>query len=184
MAGMQTELDGITLRVPTVADTDRVHDLYRDPAVWRHAPHGRHVAPDTTRRMLDRWISDWKNHGIGSWLVEDTATGGLLGNAGCSLRNGAHWNLGYRFAPAAQGRGIATRVARLALAAAWEKDARIPRVASILEHNEASVAVAVRAGLALQFRGPDVGNPDPSAVRLLYADRPLDPAKVRLILGH
>ncbi|MGO4454128.1 GNAT family N-acetyltransferase [Arthrobacter sp. RAF14] len=181
---MQPLPDDIALHVPTSDDVGRVHELYSDPDVWRHAPHGRHVAVVTTRRMVERWVSDWENHGLGSWLVEDAVTGELLGNAGCSLRNGAHWNLGYRFAPAAQGRGIATRVARLALAAAWEKDPGIPRVASILEHNGASVAVAVRAGLTLQFRGLDVGNPDPSAVRLLYADRPLDPAKVRLILGH
>ncbi|MDQ0708117.1 RimJ/RimL family protein N-acetyltransferase [Arthrobacter woluwensis] len=176
--------DDITLRVPTSVDAGRVHELYSDPAVWRHAPHGRHDSPETTRRLVERWVSDWENDGLGSWLVEDAGTGALLGNAGCSLRNGAHWNLGYRFAPVAQGRGLATRVARLALAAAWEKNASLPRVASILEHNAASAAVAGRARLTLRFRGPDVGNRDPSAVRLLYADRPLDPDTVALILGH
>lgn len=181
---MQPLPDDIALRVPTSDDVGRVHELYSDPAVWRHAPHGRHVALETTRRLVDRWVSDWENHGLGAWLVEDAGTGELLGNAGCSLRNDAHWNLGYRFAPAAQGRGLATRVARTALAAACEKDASLPRVASILEHNAASAAVAVRVGLTLRFRGPDAGNPDPSTIRLLYADRPLNPDTVALILGH
>ena len=32
---------------------------------------------------------------------------------------------------------------------------------------------AERAGLTLVWRGPDAGNPDPAAVRLVYADRPV-----------
>jgi hypothetical protein len=49
-----------------------------------------------------------------------------------------------------------------------------PVVAYLLEHNAESRGRAERAGLSLQWRGPDAGNPDPAAVRLVYADRPLD----------
>jgi hypothetical protein len=37
----------------------------------------------------------------------------------------------------------------------------------------ARARVAEKPGLALQHRGPDSGNPDPHAVRLVDADRPL-----------
>ena len=47
-------------------------------------------------------------------------------------------------------------------------------VAYLLEHNTASAAVARRVGLELRHRAPDAGNPDPAAIRLVLADRPLD----------
>ncbi len=51
-----------------------------------------------------------------------------------------------------------------------------PVVAYLLEHDLESRGRAERAGPPLQWRGPDAGNPDPAAVRLMYADRPLDRA--------
>jgi RimJ/RimL family protein N-acetyltransferase len=44
-------------------------------------------------------------------------------------------------------------------------------VAYLLEHNHASRRTAERSGLQLRWRGPDAGNPDPDAVRLVHADR-------------
>ncbi len=49
----------------------------------------------------------------------------------------------------------------------------LPVIAYLLEHNHASAAVAKKVGLTLVDRGPDAGNPVPSAVRLIFADRPL-----------
>jgi hypothetical protein len=49
-------------------------------------------------------------------------------------------------------------------------------IAYLVEHNERSRGRAERSGLSLVWRGPDAGNPDPAAVRLIYADRPLDDA--------
>ena len=47
-------------------------------------------------------------------------------------------------------------------------------IAYLLEHNAESHGRAERAGLSLVWRGPDAGNPDPGAIRLVYADRPLE----------
>lgn len=82
-------------------------------------------------------------------------------------------NLGYRFAPEAQRRGLATELARTALATARDTRPELPVVAYLLEHNRASAAVTEKVGLTLRHRGPDAGNPDPSAVRLVFADRAL-----------
>jgi hypothetical protein len=60
------------------------------------------------------------------------------------------------------------------LDAARAADPDRPVVAYLLEHDEASRRRAERAGLTLVWRGPDAGNPDPAAVRLVLADRPLD----------
>ncbi|MGZ4643601.1 MAG: hypothetical protein ACXVX8_15890, partial [Blastococcus sp.] len=51
-----------------------------------------------------------------------------------------------------------------------------PVIAYLLEHNVQSRVRAEKAGLSLVWRGPDAGNPDAAAVRLVFADRPLDDA--------
>ncbi|HEY1701888.1 MAG TPA: hypothetical protein VGG75_19450 [Trebonia sp.] len=60
------------------------------------------------------------------------------------------------------------------MAAARSARPELPVAALLLEHNRASAAVAERAGLDLIWRGPDACNPDPAAIRLVYADRPID----------
>lgn len=45
--------------------------------------------------------------------------------------------------------------------------------AYVLESNERSRRAVERCGLKLAWRGADAGNPDASAVRLLYSDRQL-----------
>jgi hypothetical protein len=57
-------------------------------------------------------------------------------------------------------------------------------VAFLLEHNLASKAVAEKTGLHLAWRGPDVGNPDQAAVRLVYADRDIAAEVLGRLLGH
>jgi hypothetical protein len=66
---------------------------------------------------------------------------------------------------------IMAAAAACAAAASLRPD--LPVVAFLLEHNRGSKAAAERAGLQLAWRGPDSGNPDATAVRLIYADRPL-----------
>jgi hypothetical protein len=45
--------------------------------------------------------------------------------------------------------------------------------AYVLEGNERSRRAVERTGLRLAWRGADAGNPDASAVRLVYSDRQL-----------
>lgn len=161
------------LHRPAEDDLDELHALYCDPRVWTHLPSGRHVEVQQTRRLLDGWRRSWEEHGLGQWIVRDAGSGALLGHGGCAARGELLWNLGYRFAVEAQGRGLASWVGRCGLEAAGEVDASRAAVAYLLEHNRASARVAEKLGLSLQHRGPDAGNPDPEAVRLVYADRQL-----------
>jgi RimJ/RimL family protein N-acetyltransferase len=85
------------------------------------------------------------------------------------------WNLYYRLAPQGQGYGLAGEVVTAALGAAADVDGNLPVIAYMLEHNVASWRIVERAGLQLRWRGPDRGNPDPEAIRLIDADRPAPP---------
>lgn len=99
----------------------------------------------------------------------------MVGTGGCAVRAGTTWwNLCYRFTPAAWGHGLAAELVTAALDAARAVDPDRPVVACLLEHDAESRGRAERAGLFPVWRGPDAGNPDPDAVRLVHADRPLD----------
>ena len=168
----------LVLTVPTEADLDGLHALHADPAVWEHLPSRRHVDRAQTVALVDRELVSWREHGLGSWVVRsvDDPTGPLLGLAGCRWHVGPAWNLGYRFARACWGRGLASEVVSAALVRAAAVAPDLPVVAYLVEHNTGSRRTAGRAGLMPVWRGPDVGNPDPAAVRLVMADRPVSGA--------
>ena len=168
---LMTTTARLQLDPPREADLEDLHRIYSDARTWTHLPSGRFADLATTRGALAGWLADWREHGLGAWVARED--GIVVGHGGCAVRQGAFWNLGYRFAPEAQGRGLATELARAAVDAAREHRPELPVVAYLLENNPASAAVAGKVGLALRHRGPDAGNPDPSAVRLIYADRAL-----------
>ncbi|MEW1956757.1 GNAT family N-acetyltransferase [Kineococcus sp. NPDC059986] len=178
MSEERVRTERLVLTRPVPADLDDVFTLYSDPAVWEHLPSRRHTDPATTQRLLDVVEEGWQLMGLGSWVARDP-DGALVGTGGCDLRLGLAWNLGYRLARASWGQGYAQEIVRAALAAAQRVRADVPVTAYLLEHNVRSKAAAERAGLDLVWRGPDAGNPDRAAVRLLYADRPLSAIVVR-----
>ena len=165
------------------ADLDEHYALMSDPDVWNHLPSGRHTSPARTRETIEHSVGHWARHGLGYWtarLREDLPEAGLtagamVGTGGCAVRAGdTWWNLYYRLARRAWGFGLAAELVTAAIDAAHTVDPDLPVIAYLLEHNRESRGRAERAGLGLVWRGPDAGNPDPDAVRLVYADRPLD----------
>jgi RimJ/RimL family protein N-acetyltransferase len=98
----------------------------------------------------------------------------MVGTGGCALRVATRWwNLYYRLTPPAWGLGLAAELVAAAIDAAHTVDPDRAVIAYLLEHNVESRGRAERAGLQLVWRGPDAGNPDPAAVRLVYTDRPV-----------
>lgn len=167
---------------PRLADVADLFAITSDARVWTHLPSGRHRDPAQATAQLERWIAGWDRDGLGTWLIRDE-DGTLLGYGGCTVTADTFWNLGYRFRPEAQGRGLARTVAVAAIAAARELRPELPVVAYLLEHNVVSRAVAERVGLTLRHRAPDAGNPDPDAVRLVLADRALSAAELAATLA-
>lgn len=173
--------DHLDLRAVSLDDLEELHALHADPAVWEHLPSGRHTTLDRTRSDVEAYVAAWDVDGLSYWTARRRDDGALVGLGGCKVRLGAAWNIYYRVAPAQQGKGFATELARAGVAAARQVDPDLPVTAYLLEHNRGSRAVAEKLGLELVWRGPDAGNPDPDAVRLVYADRPLDPETLTLL---
>jgi RimJ/RimL family protein N-acetyltransferase len=114
--------------------------------------------------MIERWSRSWASDGLGPWVVRRLGGEAVIGYGGCTMLAGTVWNLGYRFAPDAQGQGYATELAHEALRCAARSAPDLPVVAYLVEHNSASARVAEKLGFELVHRGRDAGNPDPSAV--------------------
>lgn len=170
---MITETKRLLMDRPTTEDAAGLHLICSDPRVWTHFPSLRHIEIEQTRVMLDRWIAAWDRDGLGTWVVRNPASQTIIGYGGCSTKQDACWNLGYRFAFDAQGQGFATELSLEAVRQAKVNRPGLPIVAYLLEHNVASARVAEKVGLSLVHQGSDAGNPDPNAIRLVYADRPL-----------
>lgn len=169
-------------------DLDEHFALLSDPGSWAHYPSGRHTSREQTATGIEAAVGHWADSRLGYWtarlrddLADDQvppglAPGAMVGLGGCATRSGTTWwNLYYRLARAAWGRGLASEIVGAALPAARQVDPARPVLAYLLEHNGQSRRLAERSGLTLVWRGPDTGNPDPDAVRLVYADRPVSP---------
>ncbi len=174
----------LRLAVPDQGDLVELHELYANPKVWRDDPLTRHVTPRQTAAMIGRWRAAWDRDGLGMWVARDAApdtAGTLVGVGGTFIRYGVAWNLGFRLSPARRGQGYAQELTRAAFGAARQVRAELPLTAYLLEGNTRSQRATERAGLHRIWRGPDAGNPDPRAVRLLYADRDLPSTLVRTL---
>ena len=144
----------------------------------------RHSTSSQTEAMIDRWQAAWVRNGLGLWVArsaDPAAQGQLVGIGGSFIRHDVAWNLGFRLSPTFWGQGYAQEIIRSAIDAAHEVRADLPLTAYLLEGNKRSQRTTERIGLRMVWRGPDAGNPDPQAVRLLYADRDLSPALVKAL---
>lgn len=172
----------LRLDVPTIDDLPQLHAIYGDPRTWTHSPDDQQ-SMDATLVMLAGWLEGWESDGLGPWIIRSHHDDTVLGNAGCWLRPGGWWNLGYGIAPDIRREGLASEAARPAFAAAAEVNPQAPVIARLLEHNTASQRVAEKLEMVLVHRGPDDDHGDPEAVRLVYADRELTPEQLAARLG-
>jgi RimJ/RimL family protein N-acetyltransferase len=168
---------------PVQDDLADLHRIHADPASWAHFPQGRHLDLARTQQTLDKSEVEW-SHGLGYWSVRDSATGAVVGMAGCAVVvDQPWWNLYYRFDSSVRGRGYAAEAAGVALEAAHDVAPDRPVMAYLLDINGASRRTAEKAGLSLVWSGPDAGNDDPDAIRLVYLDREPD-AAIRLAMDE
>lgn len=179
---MTLTTQNLVLSRPDLDDVAGLHAICSDPRVWSHFPSLRHTGVDQTRALVGQFMALWDRDGLGPWVIRLAGEPDIVGYGGCSVRGGAFWNLGYRLSPEVQGRGLATELSREALAQAKLHRPALPIVAYLLEHNVASARVAQKVGLSLVHSGPDAGNPDKDAIRLVYADGQLSSAQLAAIL--
>jgi RimJ/RimL family protein N-acetyltransferase len=162
---------------PVPADATGLFEIHHDPGSWTHFPQGRHLTVARTGQMVEDARAQWRADGLGYWTARQH--GRIVGWAGCGVPRGLPWwNLAYRFATATHGTGLGAEAGAVAVEAAHDVAPDRPVLAYLLEHNVGSRRTAERLGLRLVWRGPDPGNEDPGAVRLVFLDRDPDDALV------
>lgn len=169
---------------PADGDADALFAIHSDPASWRHFPSGRVTDRRAGATMVGASRRRFDRDGLAYWSVRDEDGGPVVGRGGCAVPDeGPWWNLYYRLDQRVVGRGYATEMAAAAIHAAHDVAPERPVLAYLLEHNLGSRRTAEKLGLRLVWRGPDEGNPDPGAVRLVYLDREPDEALVTAMDG-
>jgi RimJ/RimL family protein N-acetyltransferase len=140
--------DLVALRPWTDRDVAAIVAACQDPEISKWIPMVPHPYTRDDAREYVRSVKDgWRDGSGAAFAITEVTTGAVLGSIGLHLhRNDRRASVGYWLAREARGRGVATRALRLI--SAWALDALgIERLELIAEPiNEASCAVAERAG--------------------------------------
>jgi RimJ/RimL family protein N-acetyltransferase len=158
-------------------DRDAFAAMNGDPAVMEFFPAILdRVASDA---LLDRIGDRWRTDGHGLWAVERRADGAFLGFTGIArlpwLREP---EVGWRFVPAAWGRGYATEAGRAALRFGFDV-LELPEIVSVTTvGNVRSRAVMERLGMgrdpADDFLHPNLPDGHPQRRHVMYRLRRQD----------
>jgi RimJ/RimL family protein N-acetyltransferase len=160
------ESERLVLRAHRREDFPDFFAMWTDPEVFRFIGGRQFTREEVWMRLL-RGVGHWRLMGFGFWIVEEKASGRLVGEVGLgdfmrviepSLEGAIE--AGWVLAPWAQGRGYATEAMTAALA--WMDAALKPaRCACIIDpDNAASIRVATKCGFA-------------PACETLYRDAPI-----------
>lgn len=131
----------------TADDLDAVHEIHADPRTSVYHPSGPVTDLESSRAMLELWLADWDERGLGYWAARRPGESRVLGFGGLrrAMLDGREvLNLYYRFRPSAWGHGYALELAQAALAVGKGLGTV---VAVIRDINEPSHRVAERAGM-------------------------------------
>lgn len=177
----------VELAPVTSTDLDDVHRLFSDAATWQHLPSGRHADLAATSAMVEAIEREWAEVGLSLSTVrayepwDGVVVGDVVGVAGVSPRDGAWWNVGYRFAPAAWGRGLAVSTTAEAISRAHALRPGWPVISRLLSSNPASERVSRSLGLGERWRGRAAAAPGVN--RLILADRELEATLLQSVIG-
>jgi RimJ/RimL family protein N-acetyltransferase len=152
------ETERLLLRAFRTTDLDALAHLWADEAVVRFIGGQKLSREDTWRRSLAA-CGQWPYTGWGYWVVELKADGAVVGQAGfadfkreMNPSIEGEPELGYVFAPAVHGRGIAYEACSAALRWADANLSTSSYPAIISPENLASIRLAERLGFV---RAPD-----------------------------
>ena len=145
------ETERLRLRGHTRADFDATAAMWADANVTRHIGGKPSTREESWARMM-RYPGHWALMGYGFWLLEEKATGRLVGEAGFAdfkrtidppFTEPEH---GWALASWAHGQGFASEALTAQLAWAEDHFGRAPLVCMIDPDNAASIRLAEKHG--------------------------------------
>ncbi len=163
----------LILRAPRLLDAEPLMAVFGDPDAMRYISDGAVRPIEQVRESLEKKIACLAEHGVTLFSVVERATGVVIGDCGVIPINWTEpeFELGYRFAPSAWGRGYATEAGIAAIEHAWSATSLATIYAVTDLGNEASQRVLAKIGFA------DDGVTDKyydETLRFFRLDRPND----------
>jgi [ribosomal protein S5]-alanine N-acetyltransferase len=98
----------LVLRRPRAADAEAIFAYASDAEVTRYLGWPRHLLPEQTRAFLDFSDDEWGRWPAGPYVIDDRASGRVLGGTGLGFDSPWRASTGYVLARDAWGRGLAT----------------------------------------------------------------------------
>ncbi|MBA4019444.1 MAG: N-acetyltransferase [Pirellula sp.] len=145
--------DRLRLRPYRLDDVPEMFTVFGDPEVMRFSMSGADPTVEATRARAQKLIDHQERFGFSLWVVEDRATGALLGDCGLKqLEEGPEIEVGYRFGRAHWGKGYATEAGAASMEHGFRKLALARIVAVVAPENLASYHVLEKIGLEYQRR--------------------------------
>ena len=155
----------LRLRGHRLDDFDRLAALWADPIVTRFIGGKPSTREESWVRLL-RNVGHWATLGYGYWVVEEKASGRIVGEIGFSelKRDIAPPfegvpEAGWVLSPVAHGKGIATEAVRAVLAWGDVRFGAGPTTCIINPENSASIRVAEKCGYREIARTTYKGSP-------------------------
>jgi [ribosomal protein S5]-alanine N-acetyltransferase len=149
----QLQTDRLRLRPYRPNDVTPMRAVFGDPEVMRFSQSGGDKSLEETAARVQKLIDHQTKFGFSLWVVEDRATGAILGDCGLKqLEDGPEIEVGYRFAKAHWGRGYATEAAAASVEYGFIK-LELSRIVAVVDPvNVASCRVIEKIGLPYQHR--------------------------------
>jgi RimJ/RimL family protein N-acetyltransferase len=143
---IQTER--LQLRKMKETDVDLLLKIFADPLAMKYYPSTKNRAE--TLEWIQWTLDNYKQHGVGLWIVESKANGQFLGQCGIvpqEVDGEVEWEIGYLFVREQWGNGYATEAARACLDYGFQ-ELQFERMISLpAANNEPSKKVARRIGM-------------------------------------
>lgn len=112
----QIETARLRLRKPQSSDAEAIFTRYAsDPMVTRYLGWPRHRTLTDTHEFLSFSASQWEKWPAGPFLIEDLASGRLLGSTGLDFTDRLRASTGYVLAQDSWGQGYASEALRAIL---------------------------------------------------------------------
>ena len=147
------ETSHLILRPIQKNDTDRLHEMYCNPAVMKYIYDGNTFTKEKTIERVDECLLHWKNNGFGVYMLIEKSTQLTAGY--CVLRYFVNEHpyldgeieIGYILDEPFWGKGYATEAVRACIQHGFEKHYFKKILATILPDNIASQKVVEKAGM-------------------------------------
>lgn len=136
----------------TLDDVDDMYKIHCDPEVTRYTGEGELTSrEEIERRITKDVLGDYRKYGYGRWAVIYKADGRLIGFAGLKyLEDMDEIDLGYRFARAYWGMGLATEAAQAVLDYGFRNLGMSRIIGMVMPENKASIRVLEKVGMRFE----------------------------------